>query len=105
MSDTQSTANKDPDIFVPIDTYNKVITDGGNLAYLGMSAEGELWPCLLEKAMAKLFTGEADKRYGGKKGYKRLESNHSNTAFKALTGAKDEQLININRRRGGGDEW
>lgn len=34
MGDTHTTANKDPDIIVPINTDNKTITDGGNLAYL-----------------------------------------------------------------------
>ena len=62
----------------------------GSLRYAGIGPDGEVWPCVVEKALAKLFGG-----------YRALEGNHSILALKTLTGAKEAALLSIDREDDG----
>jgi len=58
----------------------------GSLRNVQLSASGELWPALLEKAMAAMFGG-----------YGELEGNLPYVAFKALTGATGDRLLRLSK--------
>ena len=60
------------------------------LKYAAMSNDGEIWPCVLEKAIAKL--------YGS---YAALEGNTSLMAFKTMFGAKGYELLSLDREEDG----
>ena len=62
--------------------------DGGrSFRYVGMTAKQELWPCLFEKAFARLFGGWAP-----------LKGNSPALSLKAMTGCAGEQLLILSRR-------
>ena len=59
------------------------------LKYCGITAIGELWPCVLEKALARLWVSDHAIKAGAKGGYDAIqESDHNSPllALKALTG-------------------
>ena len=60
------------------------------LKYAAMSNDGEIWPCVLEKAIAKLFGS-----------YAALEGNTSLMAFKTMFGAKGYELLSLDREEDG----
>ena len=59
---------------------------GGRLRYCDLSADGEVWPCLFEKAVAKLFGG-----------YDQLDGNNSLLALKTLFGVGGDELLALDR--------
>lgn len=65
------------------------VHDAG-LKFANMGNQGEIWPCVLEKALAKMFGG-----------YDALEGNTSLLAFKTMFGAKSIELISLDRESNG----
>lgn len=61
-----------------------------NLKFASMGNQGEIWPCVLEKGLAKMFGS-----------YNALEGNTSLLAFKTMFGAKGLDLISLDREDDG----
>ena len=60
------------------------------LKYAAMSTDNEIWPCIVEKALAKLFGS-----------YKGLEGNTSLLALKAICGSMGGELISLDKEPDG----
>mmetsp|Transcript_28717 Transcript_28717/g.60969 ORF Transcript_28717/g.60969 Transcript_28717/m.60969 type:complete len:500 (+) Transcript_28717:88-1587(+) len=73
---------------VPIQIDDRLPCEQGRCAFTHVTYSGEIWPCLLEKAFAKLSNG-----------YGNLEGGTPNFAFGALTGCTN--LLNIQRHSDG----
>eukprot|EP00933_Yihiella_yeosuensis_P048188 TRINITY_DN4425_c0_g1_i4.p1 TRINITY_DN4425_c0_g1~~TRINITY_DN4425_c0_g1_i4.p1 ORF type:complete len:456 (+),score=119.19 TRINITY_DN4425_c0_g1_i4:74-1441(+) len=74
---------------VQIEIDDRLPCSRSSCAYVGITDEGEIWPCLLEKAFAK---------YSG--GYEKLDGGWSVFAFGAMTGCTDLTLMQKQ-----GDDW
>jgi len=64
--------------FVPVEINDKVPAQSGKPVYVQPTAEGEIWPCLIEKAFAKI---------GG--GYKNLKGGWPHFAFGMMKGTTE----------------
>jgi len=64
--------------FVPVEINDKVPSQGGKPVYVSPTRENEIWPCLIEKAFAKI---------GG--GYKNLKGGWPHFAFGMMKGTTD----------------
>lgn len=64
--------------FVPVEINDKVPAEGGKPVYVAPTKQGEIWPCLIEKAFAKI---------GG--GYVNLKGGWPHFAFGMMKGTTD----------------
>lgn len=65
--------------FIPIEVNDRVPTQGGQPMFVHATADGEIWPCLIEKAFAKI-SGE---------GYKTLSGGLQCFAFGMMKGCEE----------------
>lgn len=70
---------------------DRLPTKDGGTVFAGLSAEGELWPVLLEKAFAALWGG-----------YPKLRGGWGPTGWAVLTGCENAYSM---RKRDGGNAW
>ena len=78
------------DKWVTVTVDDRIPVDGTTPRYGKVSQEGEVWPLVYEKAVAKLFGG-----------YEYLEGNTPLIALKALTGVSGDSLLSITKEQDG----
>ena len=76
-----------------VDDRIPVTCGGDECRYAGMTGSGELWPCILEKAFAKLFGS-----------WSKLQGNSPAVSLKAMTGCTGDKLLVLSRKPQS-DEW
>lgn len=79
---------------VTVDDRLPVHRGTNKLKYTKLTDEAELWPCIVEKAVAKLFGG-----------YHRMQNHVPSLALKCFTGCMGDQLLWISRKDRAEDAW